>query len=104
MPTMRAFAITFLAKTRKDSQLKLIKDNLAIPENKWTFDNQRDLLIGQSCTLRQMSPNKRLSSQWIVELLELNKFILPFEHNDASAFSFINQTEIYIILLQDLCT
>lgn len=50
MTPMRAFAITFLAKTRKDSQLKLIKDNLAIPENKWSFDNKRDLLIGQSCT------------------------------------------------------
>lgn len=95
MPTMRAFAITFLAKTRKDSQLKLIKDNLAIPENKWTFDNQRDLLIGQSCTLRQMSHNKRLSSHWIVELLELNKFSLSFKYNGAPAFPDKSDRDLY---------
>lgn len=46
--SMRAFAINVTRKQlRKDSQLELIKDNLAIPENKWSLDNKRDLLIAR---------------------------------------------------------
>lgn len=58
---MRAFAITFLAKTAKDSQLKLIKDNLAIPENKWPLDNEWDLLIDWSNTILHVGKQEILT-------------------------------------------